>query len=220
MEEFDKLVSIVEILRSPDGCPWDKEQTLESIVENIIEEAYEVVNSINNQDFDKIKEETGDLILQGVFISQITKELGKFSIKEVLEEVNNKLIYRHPHVFGNDTLPKDTEEALKFWEQKKKESNNPLNEVPQNFPTLLYIYKVIQKSKRKELLNITENEIISKTKNILTNLDLSDNNQIKDLIIFLLILLSYRNEKTEIELREKFLKIFEELKHNSTIQNK
>lgn len=205
MEEFSKLVKIVEILRSPNGCPWDREQTLESILENIIEEAYEVVNAISEGNFEKIKEETGDLILQGVFISQIAKEMGKFSIEEVLKELNRKIIYRHPHVFNNENLPNNTDEILKIWENKKKETNNILNEIPKNFPTLLYIYKIIQKAKRKNLLLITEDHLIDEVKKKISNLDVSNNKSLVELAEAILTLLAYRNIRMEIEIREKFL---------------
>ncbi len=205
MEEFSKLVEIVEILRSPNGCPWDREQTLESILENIIEEAYEVVNAISEGNFEKIKEETGDLILQGVFISQIAKEIGKFSIEEVLKELNRKIIHRHPHVFNNENLPNNTDEILKIWENKKKETNNILNEIPKNFPTLLYIYKIIQKAKRKNLLLITEDHLIDEVKKKISNLDVSNNKSLVELAEAILTLLAYRNTRMEIEIREKFL---------------
>lgn len=205
MEEFSKLVEIVEILRSPNGCPWDREQTLESILENIIEEAYEVVNAISEGNFEKIKEETGDLILQGVFISQIAKEMGKFSIEEVLKELNRKIIYRHPHVFNNENLPNNTDEILKIWENKKKETNNILNEIPKNFPTLLYIYKIIQKAKRKNLLLITEDHLIDEVKKKISNLDVLNNKSLVELAEAILTLLAYRNIRMEIEIREKFL---------------
>lgn len=209
MDEFDRLVRIVEVLRSPKGCPWDREQTLESIVENIIEEAYEVVHAISNGDYKKIKEETGDLILQGVFISQIAKEMGKFSIDEVLRELNDKVISRHPHVFGNEKTPETMDEALRMWEGKKSESNDILNEIPHNFPTLLYIYKVVQKGKRKSLIRVSEDEICSKVKKFMERIDLNNNDEVEDLVTLLLVLLSYRNVRTEVRLREKFLNLFE-----------
>lgn len=204
MKEFDKLVEIVGILRSPNGCPWDKDQTLESIVENIVEEAYEVVDSIHKQDFEKLKEETGDLILQGVFISQIAKEMNRFTIEEVLEKLNEKLMLRHPHVFGEEVLPSKPEDALKIWENKKLESPNPLKEVPSSFPTLLYVYKVVQKSKRKGRLNLTEEEIKKKIADKINKVDLDNNNDLEELVLLFLILLSIRNIREEINLRELF----------------
>ncbi len=211
MRDFDKLVEIVKILRSPNGCPWDKAQTLESIVENIIEEAYEVVDGINKKDYQKIKEEVGDLILQGVFISQIAEEENKFSLEEALRELNEKLIHRHPHVFKNENLPSTTDEVLKVWESKKNEDGNIFSLVPNSLPTLLYIYKVIQKAKRKNLLKISENDVINEIKNIINNLDIKNNDKIRELILHLAVLLGIRNEKAEVKIKEEFKEKFTKL---------
>ena len=211
MREFDRLVEIVKILRSPNGCPWDKAQTLESIVENIIEEAYEVVDGINKKDYQKIKEEVGDLILQGVFISQIAEEENKFSLEEALRELNEKLIQRHPHVFKNENLPSTTDEALKVWESKKNEDGDIFSLVPNSLPTLIYIYKVIQKAKRKNLLKISESDVINETKNIINNLDINNNDKIRELILHLAVLLGIRNEKAEVKIKEEFKEKFTNL---------
>jgi tetrapyrrole methylase family protein/MazG family protein len=208
MRDFDRLVEIVKILRSPNGCPWDRAQTLESIVENIIEEAYEVVDGINKKDYQKIKEEVGDLILQGVFISQIAEEENKFSLEEALRELNEKLIHRHPHVFKNETLPSTTDEALKVWESKKNEDGDIFSLVPNSLPTLLYIYKVIQKAKRKNLLKISENDVINEIKNIINNLDINNNDKVRELILHLAVLLGIRNEKAEVKIKEEFKEKF------------
>jgi tetrapyrrole methylase family protein / MazG family protein len=211
MRDFDRLVEIVKILRSPNGCPWDKAQTLESIVENIIEEAYEVVDGINKKDYQKIKEEVGDLILQGVFISQIAEEENKFSLEEALRELNEKLIHRHPHVFKNENLPSTTDEALKVWESKKNEDGDIFSLVPKSLPTLLYIYKVIQKAKRKNLLKISENDVINEIKNIINNLDINNNDKVRELILQLSVLLGIRNEKAEVKIKEEFKEKFTNL---------
>jgi len=211
MRDFDRLVEIVKILRSPNGCPWDRAQTLESIVENIIEEAYEVVDGINKKDYQKIKEEVGDLILQGVFISQIAEEENKFSLEEALRELNEKLIHRHPHVFKNENLPSTTDEALKVWESKKNEDGDIFSLVPNSLPTLLYIYKVIQKAKRKNLLKISENDVINKIKNIINNLDINNNDKVRELILHLAVLLGIRNEKAEVKIKEEFKEKFSNL---------
>lgn len=211
MRDFDRLVEIVKILRSPNGCPWDRAQTLESIVENIIEEAYEVVEGINKKDYQKIKEEVGDLILQGVFISQIAEEENKFSLEEALRELNEKLIHRHPHVFKNENLPSTTDEALKVWESKKNEDGDIFSLVPNSLPTLLYIYKVIQKAKRKNLLKISENDVINEIKNIINNLDINNNDKIRELILHLAVLLGIRNEKAEVKIKEEFKEKFSNL---------
>jgi tetrapyrrole methylase family protein/MazG family protein len=211
MRDFDRLVEIVKILRSPNGCPWDRAQTLESIVENIIEEAYEVVDGINKKDYQKIKEEVGDLILQGVFISQIAEEENKFSLEEALRELNEKLIHRHPHVFKNENLPSTTDEALKVWESKKNEDGDIFSLVPNSLPTLLYIYKVIQKAKRKNLLKISESDVINEIKNIINNLDINNNDKVRELILHLAVLLGIRNEKAEVKIKEEFKEKFTNL---------
>jgi tetrapyrrole methylase family protein/MazG family protein len=211
MRDFNRLVEIVKILRSPNGCPWDKAQTLESIVENIIEEAYEVVDGINKKDYQKIKEEVGDLILQGVFISQIAEEENKFSLEEALRELNEKLIHRHPHVFKNENLPSTTDEALKVWESKKNEDGDIFSLVPNSLPTLLYIYKVIQKAKRKNLLKISESDVINEIKNIINNLDINNNDKVRELILHLAVLLGIRNEKAEVKIKEEFKEKFSNL---------
>jgi tetrapyrrole methylase family protein/MazG family protein len=211
MRDFDRLVEIVKILRSPNGCPWDRAQTLESIVENIIEEAYEVVDGINKKDYQKIKEEVGDLILQGVFISQIAEEENKFSLEEALRELNEKLIHRHPHVFKNENLPSTTDEALKVWESKKNEDGDIFSLVPNSLPTLLYIYKVIQKAKRKNLLKISESNVINEIKNIINNLDINNNDKVRELILHLAVLLGIRNEKAEVKIKEEFKEKFSNL---------
>jgi tetrapyrrole methylase family protein/MazG family protein len=211
MRDFDRLVEIVKILRSPNGCPWDRAQTLESIVENIIEEAYEVVDGINKKDYQKIKEEVGDLILQGVFISQIAEEENKFSLEEALRKLNEKLIHRHPHVFKNENLPSTTDEALKVWESKKNEDGDIFSLVPNSLPTLLYIYKVIQKAKRKNLLKVSENDVINEIKNIINNLDINNNDKIRELILHLAVLLGIRNEKAEVKIKEEFKEKFSNL---------
>jgi len=208
MKEFDNLVEIVKVLRSPNGCPWDRSQTLESIVENVIEEAYEVVDAIGKEDFQKIKEEVGDLLLQSVFISQIAEEKGKFSLKEVISDLNERLVYRHPHVFKGEKLPSDTDESLKVWESKKNENGDVFSLVPNSFPTMLYIYKVIQKSKRKNLFKVNESELVDEIKSRLDKINLDNDEEVKGMVLYLLILLSMRNERVEVDIKEKFKRDF------------
>ena len=99
--EINRLIDIVDLLRSENGCPWDKEQTSESLIPFFIEEVYEVVECIENNN-DDLKEELGDVLLHIVFQSSIAKEKGYFNLNDVFENINNKLIKRHPHIFKND----------------------------------------------------------------------------------------------------------------------
>jgi tetrapyrrole methylase family protein/MazG family protein len=119
-EWFEKLAAVQARLRAPDGCPWDREQTHASLRTYLIEEAYEVLEALESGDDGKFAEEMGDLLLQIVFHSQIAKEEGRFTVSDVIREVHDKMVRRHPHVFG-EKRAKDSAEVLKNWEQIKKE---------------------------------------------------------------------------------------------------
>jgi tetrapyrrole methylase family protein / MazG family protein len=119
-EWFEKLAAVQARLRAPDGCPWDREQTRTSLRTYLIEEAYEVLEALESGDDGKFAEEMGDLLLQIVFHSQIAKEEGRFTVSDVIREVHDKMVRRHPHVFG-EKRAKDSAEVLKNWEQIKKE---------------------------------------------------------------------------------------------------
>jgi tetrapyrrole methylase family protein/MazG family protein len=117
-DPFDDLVDLVRYLRSEEGCPWDREQTMETMVEHLREESEEVVQAVENDDMDNLEEELGDFILQGVFYAQIAREEGFFDIEDVLERLNRKLVQRHPHVFGEEKA-QNAEEAIEQWEKVK-----------------------------------------------------------------------------------------------------
>jgi MazG family protein len=119
-EWFEKLAAVQARLRAPDGCPWDREQTHASLRTYLIEEAYEVLEAMESGDDAKFAEEMGDLLLQIIFHSQIAREEGRFTAADVIREVHDKMVRRHPHVFG-ETRAKDSAEVLKNWEQIKKE---------------------------------------------------------------------------------------------------
>lgn len=134
----------METLRSPEGCPWDREQSVKSLRPYIIEEAFETVEAIDNFDpanrksIDELKKELGDLLLQVIFISQMTKESGLFDFEDVAEAISNKLVNRHPHVFS-DTIVKDSNEVLTNWNliKKDKESRkNLLDGIPVAMPAI------------------------------------------------------------------------------------
>src|SRR5216684_2840628 len=117
---FEKLVAVQARLRAPNGCPWDREQTHQSLRTYLIEEAYEVVEALESGNDAKFAEEMGDLLLQIVFHSQIAREEGRFTVTEVIREIHDKMVRRHPHVFGK-TRAKDSAEVLRNWEQIKAE---------------------------------------------------------------------------------------------------
>lgn len=117
---LEKLIEIVEILRSENGCSWDREQTHSSLKRNMLEEAYEAVDAINDNDMKHLKEELGDILLQVVLHSQIAKEEKAFDIEDVAKVLSDKLIHRHPHVFGEIKVS-STQEILDNWEKLKQE---------------------------------------------------------------------------------------------------
>jgi tetrapyrrole methylase family protein/MazG family protein len=124
---FEKLAAVQARLRAADGCPWDREQTHASLRTYMIEEAYEVLEALESGDDGKFAEEMGDLLLQIVFHSQIAKEEGRFTVSDVIREVHDKMVRRHPHVFG-EKRAKDAAEVLKNWEQIKKEERRAAGE--------------------------------------------------------------------------------------------
>jgi MazG family protein len=119
-EKFERAVSIMARLRAPGGCPWDREQTLDSIKPYTLEEAYEVLEAIDNRDWDELQGELGDLLLQVLFYAEMAQEDGRFSIDDVLERLSTKLVHRHPHVFG-DVKAETSADVLRNWEALKAE---------------------------------------------------------------------------------------------------
>ena len=117
---LEKLIDIIAILRSDNGCEWDRQQTHKSLRPNMLEEAYEAVDAIDDNDISNLREELGDVLLQVVLHSQIAKDNAEFDIEDVAKELNQKLIHRHPHVFG-DSKVNSTQEILEAWERLKKE---------------------------------------------------------------------------------------------------
>ncbi len=145
MDKFQKLVDIMARLRADDGCPWDKVQTSESIKPYLIEETYEVIEAIDEKDPAKMKEELGDLLLQVVFHAQIAKDRGEFDIYDVIEKISDKMVSRHPHVFG-DAKFETPEEVTKQWQDRKKEEGklreSALEGVPKELPSLLRAHRL------------------------------------------------------------------------------
>lgn len=148
---FADLCKIHELLRAEDGCPWDREQTHESIRGSFIEETYEVIEAIDNKDPVLMREELGDVLLQVVFHAQIAAEDGEFTINDVANDICEKLIHRHPHIFGSVDA-KTTDEVLKNWEQIKSTEKHrdtltsKLRAVPPALPALMRAQKVGKKA--------------------------------------------------------------------------
>ncbi|GAA0336201.1 nucleoside triphosphate pyrophosphohydrolase [Oceanobacillus oncorhynchi subsp. oncorhynchi] len=147
---FPFLREVMSILRGPDGCPWDKKQTHESLRHHTIEEVYELIEAIDEEDDDHIVEELGDLLMHILLHSQIGEDNGYFKIDDVIQSISDKMIYRHPHVFGGATA--DTEETvLENWEELKKqekgkERESVLDGIPAHLPALAKAYKLVSKA--------------------------------------------------------------------------
>ncbi len=149
---FQRLVDLMRRLRSPDGCAWDREQTLESLRPFVIEETYEVVDAIDRGDPDALRDELGDFLLEAVFLAQISAERGDFEIADSLQAICDKLVRRHPHVFGEqaaDGRSPDAGEVKRQWEQIKadeqKAAGRPasaLGSIPESLPALLRAYRL------------------------------------------------------------------------------
>ena len=164
--DFYDLMKIMEILRGENGCPWDREQDHKSIRKNFIEETYEVCEAIDNEDIPSLREELGDVLMQVCFHSRIAEELSEFNIDDVTDEVCKKLIYRHPHVFGDVTV-NDSNDVLKNWDALKKVEKNQksvgdiLDSVPKTLPALMYSYKLIEKAKKNNVCVSSEDGFVS-----------------------------------------------------------
>src|SRR4030065_2791236 len=143
--DFQELLKIMEALRSEKGCPWDKEQTRESLKPFIVEEAYELIEAIDESDPEKIKEELGDLLFQIVFQCQLAKEKNEFEIFDVIGKIVKKMIARHPQVFGEANY-KTTDEVLVHWEKQKKLEGklreSILEGIPKTLPSLLRAHRL------------------------------------------------------------------------------
>lgn len=141
LSQFSTLVNIIAKLRAPDGCPWDRKQTHSSLRENLLEECYEVLEALDEGNSKKLGDELGDLLMQIVLHSQIASEAGEFELKDVIRNINAKLVHRHPHIFGLKKV-KDAEEVAHNWEVLKREeresSASILKSVPKQMPALGY----------------------------------------------------------------------------------
>ncbi len=150
-ERFERAVSIMARLRAPGGCPWDREQTFDTIKPYTLEETYEVLEAIDNRDWQELPGELGDLLLQVLFYAEMAKEDGKFSIDDVLDQLSDKLISRHPHVFG-DVTAETSKEVLRNWEALKakeksekggtKDQKSVLDGISTAMPSLMEAYKI------------------------------------------------------------------------------
>lgn len=150
LREFDGLLKVVEFLRGPDGCPWDKEQTHETLTRFAIEEAHELGEAIDSGDMRAIKDELGDLLLQVILHSEIARQEGRFDIYDVIQNLNEKMVRRHPHVFA-DVKANTAEQVLANWAEikaKEGKKKSGVFDVPKGLPALLRAHKIGEKTKK------------------------------------------------------------------------
>ena len=235
-----ELIITFRKLRDPvSGCPWDKEQDFKSIASCAIEESYEVADAIEREDFEDLKAELGDLLFQIVFHSEMAKEKGLFTIEDVIDQLNSKLIRRHPHVF-NDGDVKDAKDSLKIWEDVKAEErlsknlNSVMDDVPKNLPSLTRTKKLQKRATRvgfdwsnsKQILEKIDEEIDE-----LKHEDMKSNKEgiteeIGDVLFTLVRLAGYYElepediiRKTNLKFENRFRKMENEAKSMKTNLN-
>lgn len=242
-QTFDELVAVMAKLRAPGGCPWDHEQTYASLAQYLLEESYETFDAIQEAtetgDTTNLREELGDLLLQVVFHSTIGKERGDFNIDEVCEAVTQKLILRHPHVFGDKKLTR-AQDVLDNWDKLKaderaasgkveKAKNSILEDVPIHFPALLEALKVSKKAAKVGFdWETTEpvfdklDEEISELRDAIKNNDAENvSEEIGDLLFVVVNLARHLDiepetalKKTNRKFRQRFKFIEEQLKQS------
>ncbi len=148
-KEIDQLIKIMDKLLSPQGCPWDREQTHESLTRYLIEESYEVIEAIKNHSMNDLREELGDVLLQVVFHAALAERAGHFNFADIVETVSNKMIERHPHVFASMSL-ESSEDVMNHWENFKRQEGKKtvLAGIPAMLPALMRAEKIQEKAAR------------------------------------------------------------------------
>ena len=174
MNSLDKLIDITKKLRSEDGCPWDKKLTLKDLKSYILEEAYEIIDALEKNDKDNIKEEAGDLLLQIIFISNICEENKDFNFSDVILQLSDKLIRRHPHVFCNK-IADTAEDAKEIWDYQKK-SEKTKGKLNSDTPNIRAI-KISKEYAQKGLEFSSSNDILNKLIEEINEFEVASNNK-------------------------------------------
>ena len=231
--QFEELVNIVSRLRAPDGCPWDREQTNHTLLPYFVEEVYEAIESIDDGDWDLVKEELGDILLHIVFQASIAEDENNFQIIDSLDNINKKLINRHPHVFG-DAKAEAAFHAKQNWEaekHKEKGRESRLDGVPNSLPSLIRAQRLQQKAsyagfdweKIEQVWGKVNEEIIE-----LKEAEISGNNQhieeeMGDLLFAIVNLSRHLNISSEDALRktnQKFIRRFKKVEEGIKAKGK
>lgn len=205
-----RLLNIMARLRSPEsGCPWDLIQTFETISPYTIEEAYEVDDAIRKKDYSELKEELGDLLLQVVFHSRMAEEQNLFNFEDVCNSICNKMISRHPHVFGDERKNTQQEAVNNLWEKQKHEErtkknmSGALDGVALALPSLMRAQKLQKRTERANIENIQINELIEKTKENLETINTDPSTDNYGELLFTIAHIGHKlNINAETTLRE------------------
>ena len=227
MDKFDKLIEIVKKLRSPNGCDWDKEQTHESLVPYLLEETHEVIEAIENKDYDALKEELGDLILHVIFQADLASDKNKFSVQDLLDGINKKLINRHPHIFSNnsdDSYKKGSWEATK---KKEKNRDSVLDGVPKSLPALLLSRRIQEKAagvgfdwdNNSQVLGKVDEEVLELKESMVENKGIDE--ELGDVLFSLVNLSRHLDIDPELSLKrstEKFINRFKAIEKEVDIE--
>jgi MazG family protein len=160
MDAMKKLLDVAATLLGPNGCPWDREQTLLTLQPYLLEEAHELIEAIDSQDPQKIKEELGDCLYTVIFIANLAEKEKLFTLSQAMETITEKLIRRHPHIFG-ETKVEDSDDVMRNWEQiKMKEGRkSPFEGIPPTLPALARAQKVVSKLKRRGKVEVRKPQI-------------------------------------------------------------
>ena len=224
---FKELVDIIAKLRSEDGCPWDRQQTNETLKPSLIEEVYEVVDAIDDASSEKLEEELGDLLMQVLLNAQIAEDEGKFNISGVMRKISDKLTRRHPHVFG-DVQVRDTQEIIVNWEAIKsrehanRDRESVLDGVPSHLPNLMKARKIQSKAssvgfdweKAEDVLEKVEEEVEELKVSIGTSEQDGIEEEIGDILFSVVNLSRFLNVEPEEALRKsnaKFVRRFRQM---------
>lgn len=234
--QFSKLLDLMKTLRSKEGCPWDKEQTHKSLKSCLVEETCEVLDAIDKRKPKLLQEELGDLLYQVIFHSQIAKERNRFDINDVIENINTKLIERHPHVFGNEKI-KSSKKVVEHWnkrkfkEAKKKGRKSAVEDIPQILPALQKAGKVQKRVAQvgfdwihlKQVMNKVEEELKEVKQAIKENKPSQISEEIGDLLFSIANLSRFLGVEPESALHNtvnKFITRFRKLEKELKRQKK
>jgi tetrapyrrole methylase family protein / MazG family protein len=235
LRPMDRLLAIMRILRSPAGCPWDREQSLKTLKPHLIEESYEVLDAIDSGDRGKLAEELGDVLLQVVFQSQMCSEEGSFAFDDVARRISEKLIRRHPHVFG-DVKVSGAGEVLRNWEtikrtEKKGEIRSAVAGIPRHLPALHKAQQVQKRAARvgfdwhaaHQVVEKVEEEIAEVKQAMATEDSVAVRGEIGDLLFAVVNLSRYLGHNAEEALDEtvkKFIRRFQEIERRLHAQGR